>query len=519
MMKDELIAHFAAAPSAPFLFVGSGFSRRYLGLEDWSGILQRFTTNLKPYEYYVASGGGYLPRVARMVAADFHDYWWAADEYKASRDKNKSKAKDITSALRIELCNYLLEKSKAKPAQEYVEEIALLSRLNVDGIVTTNWDILLESLFPDYKVFIGQNELIFSNTQMIGEIYKIHGSATRPSSLVLTDEDYRGFEAANPYLAAKLITIFVEHPVVFIGYSLTDPNVTALLRAITHALGTDNIAKLQNNLIFVQRAGGKPSQYSKTIMAIDGGQLPITIVQTDSLVPIYVALEAVKRKIPARVLRYCKQQLYELVRNTKPSEKLCLVDIDEIEEKSNVEFVIGVGVATEKAGQLGYQGIATFDLFGDLVQEKSKFDPKAIITTTIPGLGRSATFLPVFRYLHALGIDSAEDYQKSGFKLEKHIPAKGAEHYWSKQYGKQFLRTEKDKTAAEIIGTNPPEKAAIFLPFLPKERFDLNVVSTFLREHLDRFDTYASYGTFFRKLACLYDLYAFGWSPVKPAAK
>ncbi|WP_289241569.1 SIR2 family protein [Delftia sp.] len=54
------------------------------------------------------------------------------------------------------------------------------------------------------------------------------------------------------YLAAKLITIFVEHPVVFIGYSLADTNIQELLRGITRVLGQDNLPKLQNNLIFVQ---------------------------------------------------------------------------------------------------------------------------------------------------------------------------------------------------------------------------------------------------------------------------
>lgn len=108
---------------------------------------------------------------------------------------------------------------------EYKDEIALLSQLSVDGIITTNWDLLLETLFPDYKVFVGQGEMLFSNPQSIAEIYKIHGSASRPASLVLTKEDYTDLENKNPYLAAKLITLFVEHPIVFIGYSLTDRNV------------------------------------------------------------------------------------------------------------------------------------------------------------------------------------------------------------------------------------------------------------------------------------------------------
>lgn len=514
-IKDDLIAHFTEAPSAPFLFVGSGFSRRYLGLEDWSALLQRFSKDLKPYEYYLTSADGKLPRVASLLTTDFHQHWWTSESYRESREKNKSKARDATSALRIEICNYLVATTQAGPLKEYIQEVELLSKLNVDGIVTTNWDNFLESLFPDYKVFVGQNELLFSNTQAIGEIYKIHGSASRPASLVLTEEDYEGFHAANPYLAAKLITIFVEHPVVFIGYSLTDPNILELLRGITRVLGQDNLVKLQNNLIFIQRANGQPAQYSKTLMAIDGGQLPITIVKSDDFVPIYEALDSVKRKIPARVLRYCKEQLYEMVRDIKPSEKLCIVDIDDIDKKGDIEFVIGVGVASEKAGQIGYHGISLLDLFKDFLSDTSKFDADAILRKTVPDIGRSATYIPVFKYLKEAGIATRDIYENSGIDLSKHLPSKGLEHYRSSSYAKPFLRTEKDKTASQIIDTNSPEKAAMFLPYLPKDRFDVPTIKNFLLKNIDRFESSFPYSTYFRKLACLCDHYQYGWPPAQ----
>lgn len=512
-IKEDLIAHFSKAPSAPFLFVGSGFSRRYLGLEDWNALLHRFSAGLKPYEYYLASADGKLPRVASLLAADFHQHWWGADSYKESREKNKTKAKDGTSALRIEICNHIVASSQEGPQKQYSEEIELLSKLNVDGIITTNWDTLLESLFPDYKVFIGQNELLFSNTQAIAEIYKIHGSASRPASLVLTEEDYNGFHAANPYLAAKLITIFVEHPVVFIGYSLTDPNILDLLRGIAQVLGQENLPKLQNNLIFVQRAQGGEAQYSKTLMAIDGGQLPITIVKSDDFVPIYEALDSVKRKIPARILRYCKEQLFEMVRDTNTSEKLCVVDVDDIEKKEDIEFVIGVGVATEKASQIGYNGLSVLDLFKDFLEDGIKYDANLILGKTIPALGRSSKYIPIFRYLQNCEIKNQDDYKKSGFSLEKHLPVKGLEHYRSRMYAKQFVKTEKDKSAIQIIETNSPEKAAMFLPFLPRDRFDVSVVRQFLICNIDKFDGSFPYSTYFRKLACLCDYHQFGWLP------
>ena len=38
--EEKLIRHLKKSNTAPFLFIGSGFSRRYLGLEDWKRITQ-----------------------------------------------------------------------------------------------------------------------------------------------------------------------------------------------------------------------------------------------------------------------------------------------------------------------------------------------------------------------------------------------------------------------------------------------------------------------------------------------
>ena len=150
-----------------------------------------------------------------------------------------------TSALKISIANYLQNlNGNWLIDNEYAEEIKLLNNLNVDGIITTNWDTLLEQLLPDYKVYIGQDELLFCNPQSIGEIYKIHGCASSPESMILTQEDYESYNSKNAYLAAKLITIFIEHPIIFIGYSLADSNVRAILGSIVKCLGKDKIGDL-----------------------------------------------------------------------------------------------------------------------------------------------------------------------------------------------------------------------------------------------------------------------------------
>lgn len=512
-IKSKLIEQFKMAGAAPFLFIGSGFSRRYLNLEDWSSLLRRFTEGLKPFEYYMASAGGDLPTVASLIANDFHDRWWMDPLYDVSREKSKSKVRDKTSALRIEICNHLNSvTAHAFKSTAYPEEVAALSKLNVDGIITTNWDVFIEKLFPDYRVYTGQSELLFSHPQSIGEIYKIHGSALRSTSIVLTREDYEVFERKNPYLAAKLITLFVEHPIVFIGYSLTDRNISALLKNIVSCLGAENLEKLRNNLIFVQRAQGGESGVSHTILAIDGFQLPITIVRSDDFLPIYEAIDVTKRKIPARVLRFCKEQLYELVKSTSPEVKLSVIDIDNIEKFKDVEFVVGVGVASEQTSEVGYQGLGAIDLFRDLIFDNDRqLDASRIIEQTIPALSKNCKYLPVYKYLREIGVNSADDYAAREISLDRHVE-KTPKEFSSSLYARQFVLGERDKSVEELIATNPPEKAAIFLPFVHRDKFDVEVVRVFLAENIDMLETSNSnYATYFRKVACLYDYYFYSW--------
>lgn len=512
-IKKMLISHFDSAGSAPFLFIGSGFSRRYLNLEDWDSLLRKFTDGLKPYEYYLTTADGDLSKVASLIAEDFHNKWWTDPKYDLSREKNKGKLKDKTSALRIEICNYLNEMATAGFVETaYHEEISALSRLNVDGIITTNWDLFLEKLFPDYRVYVGQSELLFSNPQSIGEIYKIHGSSSRPASLVLTREDYDLFEDRNPYLAAKIITLFVEHPIVFIGYSLSDKNIANILKAIVSCLGNENVNKLRDNLIFIQRANDQPPSYSKTVITIDSVQLPITIIKSDDFLPIYEALDATKRKIPARILRFCKEQLYTLVQSASPENKMCVVDIDNIESAKDVEFVVGVGIAGASTSGIGYQGLTAIDLFKDLILEgEIKLDSEKLLSSTIPSISKNCKYLPVYKYLNDLGILAEDKERLAEFDIARHIEKTPAE-FSSTIYARQFVQTERYKSAQEIIETNPPEKAAIFLSFIPKEKFDADVIREFLAEHIDKLETANSnYATYFRKLACLYDFYAYGW--------
>jgi hypothetical protein len=514
-IKTKLIKIFKAKGAGPFLFVGSGFSRRYLGLEDWKGLLNRFCPGEKPFEYYLARANGDFPTIARLLAEDFNTYWWAANEYKASVAKHKAKVTNLTSALRIEICNYLatLDQSTAK-VSGYAAEVELLSALNVDGVITTNWDTFIEQIFPDYKSYIGQNELLFANPQEIGEIYKIHGCSTSPNSIVLTDEDYHQFNERNAYLAAKLITIFVEHPVVFLGYSLSDQNITRLLRAISLCIGIHNVEKLRCNLIFVQpQSKGEEPNVSDTYLTIDGVQIPLVLVKADDWTPIYEALGATKRKIPARVLRYCKEQLYELVQSSEPEKKLCVVDIDSIEKKDDVEFLVGVGVASHHDNDIadvGYAVIEAKDLILDLLHEDRGFVAQQIVDNVVRRAGRNTRNVPVYKYLRGIGIDSADAYKTSGLDLDKWI-MRDLKDFRVKSYVRPYIKY-RTLSMRDLIDACTPENASAFIPFVPKDGIDLAILRDFLIANEEKLDyNVSSYASNFRKLAALYDKLKWGW--------
>lgn len=283
---EDLEAHLKGFATAPFLFVGSGFSRRYLQLETWSDLLAHFAEMTgKPYAYYVTSADGDLPRVASALADTFHDVWWQDARFADSRDRfGKGALVTREGPLKVEIARHVDGALTRLPTEgELAQEIELLGEAVIDGVITTNYDRLLEQVFDDYKVYTGQDQVLFSDPQGIGEIYKIHGSADDPESLVLSAADFTRYRDRNPYLAAKLLTIFVEHPVLFMGYSLTDANIREILVSVARCLTSENLPRLQDRLIFINwNPDAIEATFARSMMSIEGIAIPVITVETAS---------------------------------------------------------------------------------------------------------------------------------------------------------------------------------------------------------------------------------------------
>ncbi len=98
-IESRLVDHLKAVAAAPFLFVGSGLFRRYLGLPTWEGLLRQVAAPLPmPFDYYRR-----LQLAASLLAEDFHNLWWSEPRYEASRAAFGSSLRNRQSALKAEV--------------------------------------------------------------------------------------------------------------------------------------------------------------------------------------------------------------------------------------------------------------------------------------------------------------------------------------------------------------------------------------------------------------------------------
>lgn len=534
-IEADLLTHLKKFSTAPFLFIGSGFSERYLGTENQEGLMRLFSELVpKSFDYYRSTANSKWESVAELIADDFHEIWWNDDLYKESRSKYSEKASDKHSPLKIEIANYFLEKKYQSGIDKHLdEELVAFRNVVIDGIITTNWDTFIEDTFQEMKVYKGKKELLFSNTLEINEIYKLHGCSTNPDSLVLTESDYSEFNSRNAYLAAKLLPIFIEHPIIFIGYSLSDPNIIGILESITDCLDESNIDKLKDRLIFVTRANGSEETFQESTITVNGITLPITRIQTDDFRKVYNPLGKTKRKFSTKVLGQMKSQMYELIKHNDPKGKIQVVDYDINKESAeeDIEFVVGFGIdhfAKQVQGIIkeddfskpsklsrsfkGYKTHSREDLLSEIIADEDKFsyDYDELLLDTLPEKLKTDRYIPVNRFVKfsSIGDDPNLDHKiitSRNLEYEDFLSDTQKEIRKGLSFNWQFTKIEEVLEGYEQLGDQ-----LFYTAVLGPEKINKDTLRNLLVEHLDKVNDKGKVGINLRRLFRIYDYLAFG---------
>ena len=271
--------------------------------------------------------------------------------------------------------------------------------------------------------------------------------------------DYDDFNQKNPYLAAKLISIFLEKPVIFIGYSLSDKNITDILEKIERVIDSEEkIAKLSKNMIFVTRANGGKEQLACVEMPINDKRLTFTHIKTDDFSKIYRALQYAERKIPVDFLRVFKEQIYSIVNSKEKADlRLRYIDFDNVVQGEDIDFIAGVGIASvSEFGMKGLLGVTARDLIRDIIFDDLNFSCVDIIKALPELVKKTPTYIPIRKYLK--GYSSLEDFTEPSMTKRLSLTAK-----------KYVSKTANSKSISKVI-----ENISSYEDILDNKSYDEN---------------------------------------------
>lgn len=484
MTIQEVVARFN---TTPFLFAGSGITRRYYQLPDWVDLLKHFANLVKKDEFAyrsyesrasgVANPADRLPYVASLIEQDFNEAWFNNAPGIRSEDETViDSVANGTSPFKAEIGAYIGSLSKVAPQYEVeVEKLKRISRSNLSGVITTNYDCFFEDTFEGYKAFVGQDELVFSQLQGIAEIYKIHGSVGDPSSIVINQADYHTFREKGKYLAAKLMTIFMEYPIVFIGYSISDSDIQAILSDVVECLPATKVDTLQKRFVFIEykfeMTGAEVSAHS---MTINSKVIEMTKITLSDFGLLYDALSTKKAALPVKVLRRFKDEIYTFALTKEPGPTMHVAPLDDGRINEDM-LALTIGLASTGVYGLA-RAVNSEHWYRNIILQDSPYSYDNMLEFVYPELAKQNSWkLPVWFYIVKAG--------KASPLAESKAP---------KSYSEIVSDSTVKRNHAAINGRSAWElwesekgnlfKAIRLLGCLPKENIDVDQYQNILEE-------------------------------------
>lgn len=152
------------------------------------------------------------------------------------RKKNYLRALEIVKR-RSDIGAYTRFLSEEFSRKHYEPSVAheIIKSLNMKIMVTTNFDSVLDnhckSNNGDYVVINYSNsEDILTHIKSYNNvIVKAHGTIDSPDKIIFTESDYLNSMKNNGLFYKILESLFITHTVLFLGYSMNDPDIQLLL--------------------------------------------------------------------------------------------------------------------------------------------------------------------------------------------------------------------------------------------------------------------------------------------------
>lgn len=196
------------------MFIGAGFSKAVINGEDtnralsWGELIKDACDDLNIDYSKIAQEGFSYPEIATFIC----------EKYASENEIPYEFAKDTFKDTICKLTNWYPNKEQRKKFEEYFD------LFDPSWIVTTNYDLVLESILVGKGFSIGPQDYLMSQKNLI-PIYHLHGIRRNPESIIITQEDYVKLFRPNEYRQIKLALTIRESTTLILGYGLGDMNV------------------------------------------------------------------------------------------------------------------------------------------------------------------------------------------------------------------------------------------------------------------------------------------------------
>ena len=471
----------------PFLFVGSGISLRYMGSPNWAGLLDALCGQILHDRYAFARYRALastakqngktvseLPYVSTLMEDEVNLSLLGGEEFSWFREKYDAELRNGQSPMKTYIADLLKGYHLIRSAE--TDLLSQAGREKVSGIITTNYDNACETLFPSFKVYASEGDLLFSEPSFAQEIYKIHGSVSCPDRLIVTEGDYSDFSSKRKYLAAKLLTIFAEYPVVFLGYSIQDENIKAILADICECVPPNQLQRLHDRMVFVEH--GSSTYIADHTMDLNGRLLSMTRITTDDFASIYEGLLQTKRLYSPRLIRELKNNVFKLAERIDPTSEIVTSGFDSLLERlsPNQSVAISIAVSSDAIGK----PITAEDIYQDVLLDDLGMDHRFIVDNYLNTLvQRLSGAVPFFKYI----VDLEGGVGKAIARHQANLTSLGS--FRSKSNKKSMVAVRRRFNGVsgvrELALACAPKLPYVFIPSLPDERIDVDELGVLLK--------------------------------------
>lgn len=340
----------------PVLFIGAGISLRYLdGAYTWDGLLRKIASNVNPNpRYYLDLKASCMDNHQKIDFTKIATYLEKAfnENIKNSQDPELIKINDeyyenMMKGVKVSqfklYVSKLLQQYKLKDNVEAEVLEFIKMRKNVGSVITTNYDSFTESAFQ-FDALVG-NDILLSNPY--GSVYKIHGCVNEPSKIILTEQDYLGFDQNYELIRAQLLSLFIHNPIIFLGYTITDENIKKLLKTIfTYVDPNSAMAdKIRSNFLLIEYEISSDNvevlEYGITID--EGNIINIHRIKTDNFSAIYKGIANLALPISAMDIRKVQSVVRSIYEGDNDNGGINVKITENIAELQNKDMVIAIG--------------------------------------------------------------------------------------------------------------------------------------------------------------------------------